>query len=104
MREDSSIFKSLHAASIVIWEIILHLPKKKKRYDADQKEKKNIPFTYSIILSSNLSVYCSKLLKVMLEIHTVKVLLSKLCCLFFYPHQRTRYIYKNLSIYIYIYI
>lgn len=38
---ESSIFKSLHAASIVNWEI-LH---KKKGYDADQK--KNIPFTYS---------------------------------------------------------
>lgn len=36
MREGSSIFKSLHAASIVNREI-LHLQKKKKGYDADQK-------------------------------------------------------------------
>lgn len=35
MREGSSIFKSLHAASIVNREI-LHL-QKKKGYDADQK-------------------------------------------------------------------
>lgn len=102
MREDSSIFQSLHAASIVNWEI-LHWQQKKRWH----WPKNPILFTFSIFLSSNLSVYCSKLLKVMLELHTM----SRCCCqsfavYFFIPTRGQDiyiYIYKK-SIYIYIYI
>lgn len=55
-------------------------------------------------LSSNLSVYCSKLLKVMLELHTM----SRCCCqsfaVYFFIPTRGQDIYKKKSIYIYIYI
>lgn len=100
MREDSSIFQSLHAASIVNREI---LHRQKKGYDTDQKNP--IPFTYSSFLSSNLSVYCSKLLKVMLELHTM----SRCCCqsfavYFFIPTRGQDTYIKKKSIYIYIYI
>lgn len=103
LREDGSIFQSLHAASIVNWEI-LHWQQKKRWH----WPKNPIPFTFSIFLSSNLSVYCSKLLKVMLELHTM----SRCCCqsfavYFFIPTRGQdiyRYIYILKKIYLHIYL
>lgn len=57
----------------------------------EEKKKTHFVYTYTAensFLSSNLSVYCSKLLKVMLELHTM----SRCCCqsfaVYFFIHTR----------------
>lgn len=79
-------------------------PLTKKGYDADQKTFRLHIQQKTIFLSSNLSVYCSKLLKVMLDLHTM----SRCCCqsfavYFFIPTRGQAYISFIYIYLVYIY-